>query len=161
MKKFLNSIANVMITIVILFIGFTFILGIKMAPNDDMKPRISAGDILIYYRIDKLVNAQDVIIVKKNKTEYVARVIAKGGDTVNISDTSGLEINGIPVTEDNIYYDTPRYEGFNKYPVKLKDDECFVLVDKRDGGEDSRYFGPVKKKEIIGTVIGQFRRAGI
>lgn len=146
---------------IILWITFAFILGIKMAPNDDMKPRISAGDILVYYRIAKTPTVQEVVVLKKNKTDYIGRVIAKSGDTVEITKEASLIVNGNMVVEDNIYFSTPYYEGFTEYPLTLKEDEYFVLADKREGGEDSRYYGPVNKKEIKGTVIGQFRRNGI
>lgn len=145
----------------ILWLTFAFFLGIKMAPNDDMNPRISAGDILVYYRVDRTPSAQDVVVLKKNGTDYIGRVVAVSGDTVEITEEANLIVNGNMVIEDMIYYSTPYYEGFVDYPVKLGSDECFVLADKREGGEDSRYYGPVSYKEIRGTVIGQFRRGGI
>jgi len=161
LKNLLGMIQNFGLLVLMLWFAFAFFLGIKMAPNDDMKPRISAGDILVYYRIDKDPSAQDVVVLKKNDTDYVGRVVAVEGDTVDITDESALIVNGNMVIEDMIYYTTPRYEGFVEYPVKLKQGECFVLADKREGGEDSRYYGPVNKKEIKGTVIGQFRRSNI
>ena len=160
-KSLISSLQNLLLLFLVLWITFAFILGIKMAPNDDMSPRISAGDILVYYRILKDPSVQDVVLVKKNDTEYVGRVVAKGGDVVEVTDESALIINGNMVAEDKIYYSTPYYEGFVEYPIKLKDDEVFILADMREGGEDSRYFGPVKTKEIKGTIIGQFRRANI
>lgn len=160
MKEFLNFAKSLIALLLVLWLLFAFCIGVKMAPNDDMKPRISAGDLLIYYRIDTLINATDVVVVKKNGTEYVLRVVAKGGDTVDITDEENLIINGNMVSEGDIYESTPRYEGFTDYPVKLAKDECFVLADKRQGGEDSRYFGPVKKKEIKGTLVGLIRRSG-
>lgn len=160
-KKFLNMILNFLIMFVIVWCVFTFFLGIKMAPNDDMTPRISAGDILVYYRLDKDPSAQDVMVLKKNGTDYVARVIAVPGDEVEITKQENLIVNGNTKVETNIYGTTPYYEGYVEYPVKLGSDEYFVLADKREGGEDSRYFGPVKKSELQGTVIGQFRRGGI
>ena len=60
--------------------------------------------------------------------------------------------------ESNVYTDTPRYEGFLKYPVKLGNDEYFILCDRRTGGEDSRYYGSVTKSEIKGKVITAVRR---
>ena len=36
--------------------------------------------------------------------------------------------------------------------------EVFVLADFRNGGADSRFFGPVKEQEILGTVITLVRR---
>lgn len=161
MREVLDMLKNVLMLLILLWAVFTFFLGIKMAPNEDMSPRISAGDILVYYRIAKDPKAEDVVVVKKNGTDYVGRVIAKGGDSVDITKDEALIVNGNMVVEDNIFYSTPYYEGFVEYPLTLNADEYFILADKREGGEDSRYYGPVSKSEIKGTVIGQFRRGGI
>ena len=159
MKEFLLFVRMALMFIVVIWLIFAFAIGIKMVPNDDMYPRMDAGDIMMYYRIDKQVIAQDVIVLKKNDTEYVGRVVAVGGDTVEVTKERNLIINDNVVVENNIFYPTPLYEGFQEYPVKLAADECFVLVDQRDGGEDSRYYGPVKQTEIKGTVIGLYRRS--
>lgn len=161
MRELTDMLKNMLILLIILWVAFAFFLGIKMAPNDDMSPRISAGDILVYYRIDKSPTAEDVIVLKKNGTDYVGRVVAAPGDTVDITKEDALKVNGNMVVEDNIFYKTPLYEGFVEYPLTLAEGEYFVLTDKREGGEDSRYYGPVSKSEIKGTVIGQFRRSGI
>lgn len=160
-KDFLDMLKNALLLFLILWLTFTFFLGIKMAPNDDMKPRVSAGDILVYYRIAKDPSIQEVVVLKKNDTDYVGRVVAKEGDTVEITKEAVLIVNGNQVIEDNIFYPTSYYEGFVDYPLTLKDNEFFVLADKREGAEDSRYYGPVTKSEIKGTVIGQFRRSNI
>ena len=161
LKELKRMIVNAALVIAVLWAAFTFFLGVTMAASDDMKPRISAGDILLYYRVDREPVAQDVVILKKNDTEYVGRVVAVGGDTVEITKEAALIINGNMVIEENIYGQTPYYEGFVDYPLTLGEGEYFVLADKREGGEDSRYFGPVQGEEIKGTVIGQFRRSGI
>lgn len=160
-REFLSTLKNLVMLLAVLWLTFAFILGIKMAPNDDMVPRISAGDILVYYRIANIPSVNEVVVISKNDTDYVGRVIARGGDTVEVTEEASLIVNGNMVIEDKIYYATPQYEGFVEYPVKLASDEYFILADKREGGEDSRYFGPVKQSEIKGTVIGQFRRSGI
>lgn len=133
-------------------------MGITSAPNDDMAPRISTGDLLLFYRLDKDVKAQDVIVFNKNDTTYVSRVVAVGGDTVDITDDQRLKINGNIVVEERIYYKTPKYQDYLTYPITLEANECFVLSDKRIQAEDSRYFGPVSKDEIQGTVISVLRK---
>lgn len=144
----------------VLWALFFFVIGIEMVPNGDMEPRLSAGDIIVYSRINKTANIQDVVVIDKNDTRYIGRVVAKGGDTVEITEEENLVVNGNMVVEGNIFYSTPMYEGFVDYPVTLKDDEYFVLSDFREGGEDSRYYGPVKRSEIKGTVIASLRRNG-
>ena len=44
------------------------------------------------------------------------------------------------------------------HPVLLEEGEYFVMADRRNGGMDSRYFGPVKLEEIKGIVITIMRR---
>jgi signal peptidase I len=161
MREFLKTTRNYIFLAIIIWFTFTFFLGMRMAPNDDMKPRISAGDILLYYRLDKNINAQDVIALEKNDTFYIGRVIAKEGDTIDITKKSKVVLNGNTITEENIYYETPPYEGFTDYPVTLGKGEYFILVDKRTGGEDSRYYGIVHQNEIKGSVIGLLRRVNL
>ena len=75
-----------------------------------------------------------------------------------ITDNNELLVNGAIVLEDNIFYSTPKYEQGISYPVKLMEDEYFILGDFREGAKDSRYFGPIRSKEIKGKVITVLRR---
>ena len=147
-----------LIFIFLIWVLFFFIIGFATMPSGDMYPRIDGGDLLLFYRLDKDVRAQDVIVFTKDDVRYVGRVVAKAGDTVEITDGENLVVNGNTMIESNIFSSTPRYEGFVDYPLKLGPDECFVLADHRQGGVDSRFFGPVSKSEIAGTVISVLRR---
>ena len=160
-KALLDMLKNLIITLIMVWMVFTFFIGVKMAPNEDMEPRISAGDILVYYRLDKEPSLRETMILNKNNTVYVGRVVAVPGDKVEISKEENLVVNGDTIMETRIYGKTPRYEGFTEYPLELGQDEYFVLADKREGGEDSRYYGAVRKSEFKGTVIGMFRRSEI
>ena len=160
-RDFIEMLKNVIIMLMMLWLIFSFFIGIKMAPNDDMRPKIGAGDVLIYYRLDKIPTINEAVVINKNKTDYVGRVVGCPGDTIEITDKDALMVNGNMVVEKDIFSPTPRYEGFVEYPLTLASDEYFILADKRNGGEDSRYFGAVKKKEIRGVIIGQFKKADI
>lgn len=147
-----------LIFVAVLYVLFGFFVGFTTMPNTDMYPRIDSGDLLLFYRLDKDPKAQDIIVFKKNDTKYVARVVAVQGDTVEITDEGAVIINGNAVIESNIFYDTYPLEGFTKYPLTLEQGQCFVLVDRRGGSEDSRFFGPVSYEDITGTVITVARR---
>jgi signal peptidase I len=144
-----------------LYLMFHFVFGLLVVPSQDMKPRLDAGDLLVYYRLDREPSAGDVICFEKNGTTYAGRVAAVGGDTVEITEEETLKVNGSVMIEQEIFYPTPRYEGFTDYPLEVPAGAYFILSDFREGGEDSRYFGCVEKSEILGTVIMALRRGRI
>lgn len=145
--------------VVLLWILFGMVFGLAVMRDDDMSPRISAGDLMLFYRLEDTLRAEDVIIFEKEGRQYTGRIVAVGGDTVEVTEDARLMINGSYVAESNIYYSTPRYESEVAYPVTLGEGQVFVLCDYREGARDSRYFGPVEKTEIRGKVITVIRRS--
>lgn len=83
---------------------------------------------------------------------YIKRVIGLPGETVQIKGSS-IYINGHVLKEN--YGKDPITDAGNIFdkPVKLADDEYFVLGDNRQISYDSRYIGPVKKKNIRGCAV--------
>ena len=148
----------------VVYVLFFHVVGIDFMPSRDMYPRLDAGDLLLYYRLDREPKFQDLAVIDKSmyggtKTQrFVLRVIGAPGDTIEVSEERGLTVNGNAVIENNIFYPTQPYEGQVEYPVKLGEGEYFVLADQRNGGMDSRYFGPVSAGEIQGIVITILRR---
>lgn len=166
-RGYQRLLLRVGILILVIWALFFQIVGLTHMPGEDMYPRVDAGDMVMFYRLDKNVSAQDVIVLEKatpdsgGKVEmFVSRVVAVAGDTVEVTD-GGVIINGNHMVENNIYSTTTAYEGYTQYPLTLGEGQCFVLADSRDGGTDSRYFGPVDKSEIKGTVITVLRRMNI
>ena len=163
-KDYQFFVLRLVILLVVLWVLFFVIVGVTHMPNADMYPRLDSGDFVLFYRLDKDVKAQDVIVIRKEvpavegKHLFICRVVAVAGDTVEITEDNRLLINGNSVVEPNIFYTTSRYEGYIEYPLTLQQGECFVLADARRDGTDSRYFGPVSKSEIEGTVITIVRR---
>lgn len=99
----------------------------------------------------------DVIVFyphgKENKDYYIKRVIGLPGETIQIiGDT--IYIDG-KVLEEDFGKDPMTKSGIAQEPLKLGDDEFFVLGDNRAVSEDSRYpeVGPVSKDKIAGKAI--------
>ena len=151
--------------LLIIWVMFFKIIGITHMPNEDMSPRVDAGDLLIFYRLDRDPAFQELVVFEKavddsgKKQMFVGRVLGAPGDTVDINVANRPVINGNSISEPMIYYDTPKCGDRVNYPLTLGEDEYFILVDRRTEGMDSRYFGPVKKSEILGTVITVIRRS--
>lgn len=82
---------------------------------------------------------------------FVKRVIGLPGETVQIID-SEVYINEKPLGE-KYGKDPINDPGIAAEPIKLGDDEFFVLGDNREVSQDSRTFGAVNKKNISGHVV--------
>ena len=157
-RAFLVKAAIMAVT---LWVIFGVVFGVVPMKDQSMMPKLAAGDLLLYYRLDRTPGDREVVVFEKEGKTYVGRVVARGGDTVEIREDALLQINGNAIVENEIYYSTEPYEEGIKYPVTLTDEEGFILCDYREGAKDSRYFGPVTKKELKGTVITAIRRSGI
>lgn len=147
---------------ILLVIGlvFTFVFGLYRVNDTSMVPAINPGDMILYYRLDKnLVVGETVVYTYKGETK-LARVVAMPKDEVAIDD-SGLLVNGSHQYEPKIYKETLALVDGITYPVKLKDDEVFLLADNRDKSMDSRLFGPVKISDIEGKIFTLLRRRDI
>ena len=89
--------------LVFLWVLFGLLFGITTMKNNDMSPRISAGDLLFYYRLEK-PKSGDVVVLQKAGEKYVGRVIAAGGDTVEITEDEKVKINGSKIAQEQNNY---------------------------------------------------------
>ena len=144
-----------------LAVMFGVVFGITPMKGGDMEPKISAGDLLLYYRLEKDFARNDVVLMERDGDQYAGRIIAMPGEVIEITPTGTMSIDGNQIVETDIFYETKPIEGISRYPLTLGEDEYFILADKRDTAKDSRYFGPVKGKEIKGKVITSVHRTGL
>lgn len=116
--------------------------------GDSMNKTFKNGDILILYKLSK-IKRFDVIVLheEKDNEKIIKRVIGMPGDTVAIKDGE-IYINDEKIDDEYAYGMTTDYDR-----ITLKSDEYFILGDNRLISKDSRYFGPIKEKEIKGKVI--------
>lgn len=147
--------------VLLLWLIFKFILGLFVVYNDDMFPKMVASDLAVYFRLDRNYFVGDVVVTKASGKEgdFLLRLVAGPGDEVDLTKEGRLVINGATQLEEEIFFKTDMYEDGVTFPLKLKEDEYFALGDMRRGAVDSRYFGPVKKKDLKGKVFALYRRA--
>jgi signal peptidase I len=86
---------------------------------------------------------------------FVKRVIAVGGDTVDLRD-GDVFVNGRIVEIPQARGRTLSQAGPVTYPFTVPDGQVFVMGDNRTFSSDSRTFGPVPVQNIIGKVIIRF-----
>lgn len=161
MRALRNFLVRLFLLITVIGILFGVVFGLTPMANADMQPAVCAGDLMLYYRLDKNLKSDDVVVFQKEGIQYTGRIVAVPGDVVEITDESELMVNKNTVMEDNIFYTTPAYDSEVEYPLALKEDQYFILCDNREGAKDSRSFGVVDTGEIKGKVITIVRRSGI
>jgi len=161
MRALRNFLVRLFLLITVIGILFGVVFGLTPMANADMQPAVCAGDLMLYYRLDKNLKSDDVVVFQKKGIQYTGRIVAVPGDVVEITDESELMVNKNTVMEDNIFYTTPAYDSEVEYPLALKENQYFILCDNREGAKDSRSFGVVDTSEIKGKVITIVRRSGI
>ena len=147
--------------LVILVAAFSFFFRIIMVNGSSMVPTLSGGDRLVIWAAGYTPQHGDVIVID-GYIDYgkplVKRIIAKGGDTVDIDFTSGqVAVNGEVLEEP--YIAEPTYESFDvTFPLVVPENTVFVLGDNRNGSSDSRVssIGCIDERDIMGKVVFRF-----
>lgn len=133
-------------------------------PSGSMSPTLLSGDrILVSKSAYKHSDPQrnDLIVFefpKDPSMDYIKRVIAVAGDTVEIKDKK-VVLNGVPQQEEfAVHEDTkilPESAGPRDYlpAVAVPKNSLFVMGDNRDNSFDSRFWGFVNKSKVKGKVM--------
>jgi len=145
---------------VISVIIFTFVFGFYYNNEPGMFPSVKDGDLVMYYRLNSGSQVRDLVVVSFQGQQQVRRIVAIGGDTVDITE-QGLIINGSLQQEREIYQLTHRFAEGTAFPLQLGPNEVFLLGDAREDSIDSRIYGPVNRDDIQGTVISILRRRNL
>jgi signal peptidase I len=93
------------------------------------------------------------VVAKDAPTRYVKRLVAVGGQTVQIHD-GGVYIDGVRLTGprfDRTYVSTGSRLQYGIEPTLVPDGMLFMLGDNSGDSFDSRYWGFVDEKAVIGV----------
>jgi signal peptidase I len=131
--------------------------GVQVARVDglSMAPTLEDHDRLI---VNKLVyelgdpRPGDIVMLYypiNPEKMFVKRVIAKEGDTVRIVD-GRVYVNDIPLHDDYVPVEFRSHDDYG--PQVVQQGYYFVMGDHRNNSSDSRHWGPVPKKYIVGKV---------
>jgi signal peptidase I len=155
--RFLIKLASVLLVI---WAIFTFVFGIRQVSGETMYPRLRDGDLVLYYRLEQDYEIGDVVSLEKNGIKYWGRIVAQGGDVVDLNEDGQLLVNG-NVQQEEIFYETEAIDNGQAFPCTVEEDSYFILCDFRTASVDSRTYGTVSKNDLDGKVITLLRRRGL
>jgi len=138
--------AGIIAFIIITFIGqVTVVRGASMEPTLHDRERLIANKIS--YRFES-PGRNEIIIFKPPigiKRNYIKRIIGIPGDKIEIVDGK-IYVNDQALEEPYVKHRS--YE--NIPPTIIPADSFFVLGDNRPNSSDSRYWGFVPRKNVVG-----------
>jgi signal peptidase I len=133
----------------------TFGFQVARVEGQSMAPTLADQDRLIVnklaYRLGEPRRGDIVMLYYPANPDksFVKRVIAEENDLVRIVDGQ-VYVNDVPLRDD---YVPPEYRSHDDFgPQRVEEGYYFVMGDHRNNSSDSRHWGMVPKKYIIGKV---------
>ena len=170
-----NIVEMMLISLLIVCLVFAYFLHMTRISGDSMMNTLGSGDTVIMSAFYGKANSGDIVVIDADESvtyDYkgdlkssigmnkyiVKRIIATGGQTVDIDFSSGsVYVDGEKLSEPYLSSLTHLDEGgfTGAYPLKVPEGYVFVMGDNRRVSLDSRSdkLGFVKEDKIMGEVL--------
>jgi len=175
-SKVREYVEAIVIAVVIAFFIRTFIIQAFKIPSGSMKPTLQIGDHLL---VTKFIYGVKIPIIRKTlipisdpkrgdivvfiypedrSKDFVKRVIGVAGDTIEIKDKK-IFLNSMSYKDNfGVYSDDMIIPGAaqprdNFGPVTVPPGHIFVMGDNRDQSYDSRFWGFVDQRDVLGKAF--------
>lgn len=156
-----ETVETVVVAFVLAMAIRTFVVQAFKIPSGSMRPTLEVGDRILvskFIYFFKEPQRGDVIVFRSPeapKKDFIKRLVAKGGETVEIRDGK-IYINekpaDIPALNSRHYYNRDSYGGEGN-KVYIPNGQFYVLGDNSASSRDSRYWGFVPRKNLIGKAF--------
>ncbi|MFH1640539.1 MAG: signal peptidase I [Candidatus Omnitrophota bacterium] len=166
-------VESIIIALVLAMIIRFFVIESFKIPTGSMRPTLLEGDLIM---VNKFIygarvpftdlrlpalrqpNRGDVIVFiypVEPKKNFIKRLIAFSGETVEIRDGT-IYVNDQPLLDpvfnQRYYYNRGDF-GREQEKIVVPEDSLFVLGDNSASSQDSRYWGFMPKKNLLGEAI--------
>jgi signal peptidase I len=165
---------SIIIAVILALVIRAFVVQAFKIPSGSMIPTFQVGDRIF---VNKFIYGAripftdirlpavrqpirgDIIVFRSpedGKKDFVKRLIAMGGESVEIRDGKiyiDSKVIDEPASIMGVYYYNSGDYGQESKVITVPKDSYFVLGDNSASSRDSRYWGFVPKKNLIGKVI--------
>lgn len=172
-KALREWLESILIAFILAMFIRTFVVQAFRIPTGSMRTTLMEGDVIL---VNKFIYGAKVpflplrlpalrkplpgdvtvfIYPEDPKKDYIKRLVASGGDTVEIKNGT-IFVNGQPLLEGGFggryYYNRGEY-GREGMKITVPQGQYFVLGDNSASSQDSRYWGFVPQKNLLGKAV--------
>ena len=147
--------SSIVAALTVVTIIFLFCFRVFDVDGHSMVPTLEDKEKVIVSTIAYKPQRGDIVVISDGATgkPIVKRIIAVGGDKVDINLTTGIvTVNGI---EEHYSDDLTNQTITTAYPMVVPEGTVYVLGDNRELSHDSRYrdVGCIDERFIVGKVV--------
>lgn len=170
LRSIVLHFSTLVFTIILALTIRTYITQAFNIPSGAMKNTILIGDHILvnkfYYRFNHPMHGDIIVFKYPNdpSKDFIKRVVAVGGDTVEIRNKKVYVNGSVQDTDFTIYSDSRTYSDpnvdpknyirrDNLQPTKIPAEKLFVMGDNRDESNDSRFWGMVDESAVRGKAF--------
>lgn len=155
-QTLLRELAFTLLITLVLFIGLHYSAQAVPLDGPSMQPGLHTNERVLVNSLAYAFHGPergDVIVFHPPNApdeRYIKRVIGLPGDTIVLTPDAVI-INGYTLHEPYITLAPPgETENPEAQTIKLGESQYFVMGDNRTNSQDSRFFGPIGSRSIIG-----------
>jgi len=165
----MEIIETVVVVLSIFLVGYLFIAQPHQVNGLSMYPTFNNGDYVLTDKVSykfRQPKRGEVVVFKAPPEancpkgagcDFIKRVLGLPGEKVEVKNNA-IVINGKPVSEAYIPKENLTQTGafLSNRAITLGPDEYLVVGDNRLHSSDSRTWGPITSKEIVGRVFFRY-----
>ncbi|MFA4992063.1 MAG: signal peptidase I [Candidatus Omnitrophota bacterium] len=159
MKEWVEPIV---IAVILALIIRAFVVQAFKIPTGSMRPTLIEGDRILVnkfiYRFAQPKRGDIIVFVspEDKKKDFIKRLVGLPGETIQMQNGSilinGEDVGGEGNLKERYYYNRGDF-GKENESVKIPDDAYYVLGDNSISSRDSRYWGFMPKKYLLGKAF--------
>ncbi len=169
--KIRENVESILLALLLALFVRTFFVQAFKIPSSSMEPTLLVGDHILvnkfiygiripvlgwrFFDFHKPKRGDVIVFIypRNPKKDFIKRVIAVGGEKVYIKGTT-VYVNDKPIKDPwGVWRRGPNGERSDFGPVVVPEGYLFVLGDNRDNSMDSRYWGFVPLRDVLGKAF--------